>query len=122
METKHGAAITCFHHTAGSGPAGAGRKAMFRGQGDPKFRRKIRALFPIPSPDQCIFVMSAAAGSRDFAGMEGKTILLGKGSFGAPLKRDSTQAVRSLERQVNLAEVRVVQCRSGLKNGQNDGL
>ena len=53
----------------------------FDGKGDPKFA-DIRALFPIPSLTMH-FVMSDKSGVTDFAGMEGKTILLGKGSFGA---------------------------------------
>ncbi|WP_319533710.1 TAXI family TRAP transporter solute-binding subunit, partial [uncultured Cohaesibacter sp.] len=56
-------------------------KAMFEGKGSPKFD-DIRALFPIPSLSMH-FVMSAESGVTDFAGLEGKTILLGKGSFGA---------------------------------------
>ncbi|MBT4107014.1 MAG: TRAP transporter substrate-binding protein, partial [Proteobacteria bacterium] len=58
-----------------------GGKAMFKDKSDPKFN-KIRALFPIPSLTMH-FVMSNKSGVTDFSGMEGKTILLGKGSFGA---------------------------------------
>lgn len=58
-----------------------GGKAMFKGKEHPKFA-DIRALFPIPSLTMH-FVMSQKSGVADFAGMEGKTILLGKGSFGA---------------------------------------
>ncbi|WP_428674294.1 TAXI family TRAP transporter solute-binding subunit, partial [Roseibium sp.] len=58
-----------------------GGKAMFKDKGDPKFD-EIRALFPIPSLTMH-FVMSEKSGATDFAGLEGKTILLGKGSFGA---------------------------------------
>ena len=55
-------------------------KAMFEGKGDPKFET-IRALFPIPSLTMQ-FVMSKESGVTDFEGLEGKTLLLGKGSFG----------------------------------------
>ncbi len=58
-----------------------GGKAMFKGKTDPKFDT-IRALFPIPSLTMH-FVMSSKSGITDFAGIEGKTVLLGKGSFGA---------------------------------------
>lgn len=58
-----------------------GGKAMFDGKGDPAFD-EIRALFPIPSLTMH-FVMSDASGVNTFAEMEGKTILLGSGSFGA---------------------------------------
>ena len=56
-------------------------KAMFKGKGNPKFKN-IRALFPIPSLTMH-FVMSKKSGVTSFKDMEGKTILLGKGSFGA---------------------------------------
>ena len=58
-----------------------GGKAMFKDKTNPRFD-EIRALFPIPSLTMH-FVMSKNSGVSDFAGMEGKTILLGKGSFGA---------------------------------------
>ena len=58
-----------------------GGKAMFKDKGDPKFD-DIRALFPIPSLTMH-FVVSADSGVTDFAGLEGKKILIGKGSFGA---------------------------------------
>ena len=69
-----------------------GGKAMFEGKSDPKFN-DIRALFPIPSLTMH-FVMSEDSGVTDFAGMEGKTILLGKGSFGRARGRKIPQAVR----------------------------
>ena len=56
-------------------------KAMFKDKSNPRFN-EVRALFPIPSLTMH-FVMSKSSGVKDFAGMEGKTILLGKGSFGA---------------------------------------
>src|SRR5690606_22104360 len=58
-----------------------GGKAMFEGKGNPRFD-EIRALFPIPSLTMH-FVIRADAGVTSLAGLEGKTILLGKGSFGA---------------------------------------
>ena len=54
---------------------------MFEGKENPKFAN-IRALFPIPSLTMH-FVVSEDSGIADFAGLEGKTILIGKGSFGA---------------------------------------
>ena len=56
-------------------------KAMFKGKENPKFN-EIRALFPIPSLTMH-FVVRDDAGISEFADLEGKTILLGKGSFGA---------------------------------------
>lgn len=95
-----------------------GGKAMFEGKGDPAFD-EIRALFPIPSLTMH-FVMAADSGVTDFAGMEGKTILLGKGSFGA---REGEKYLKlfGLEGKVTLAEVELSNAVSALKNGQIDG-
>lgn len=93
-------------------------KAMFEGKGDPAFD-DIRALFPIPSLTMH-FVVSEASGITEFAGMEGKTILLGKGSFGA---REGAKylGLFGLEGKVKLAEVELSNAVSALKNGQIDG-
>lgn len=95
-----------------------GGKAMFEGKGDPAFD-DIRALFPIPSLTMH-FVMSEDAGVTDFAGMEGKTILLGKGSFGA---REGEKYLNlfGLEGKVNIADVELSGAVAALKNGQIDG-
>ena len=95
-----------------------GGKAMFEGKGDPSFD-EIRALFPIPSLTMH-FVMSEASGVTDFAGMEGKTILLGKGSFGAR-EGEKYLGLFGLEGKVTLAEVELSNAVSALKNGQIDG-
>ncbi len=93
-------------------------KAMFKGKSDPKFK-DIRALFPIPSLTMH-FVMASKSGVSDFAGMEGKTILLGKGSFGA---REGEKYLKlfGLEGKVKLAEVELSNAVPALKNGQIDG-
>ena len=93
-------------------------KAMFKDKGDPKFN-DIRALFPIPSLTMH-FVMSSNSGVKDFAGMEGKTILLGKGSFGA---REGEKYLKffGLEGKVTLAKVELSNAVAALKNGQIDG-
>lgn len=93
-------------------------KAMFKDKSDPKFN-DIRALFPIPSLTMH-FVMSSKSGVTDFAGMEGKTVLLGKGSFGA---REGAKYLKlfGLEGKVNLAEVELSNAVPALKNGQIDG-
>ncbi|MEY8830701.1 TAXI family TRAP transporter solute-binding subunit [Sedimentitalea sp. XS_ASV28] len=95
-----------------------GGKAMFEGKGDPSFD-EIRALFPIPSLTMH-FVMSEASGVTDFSGMEGKTILLGKGSFGA---REGAKYLElfGLEGNVNIADVELSGAVAALKNGQIDG-
>ncbi|POF31098.1 TAXI family TRAP transporter solute-binding subunit [Roseibium marinum] len=95
-----------------------GGKAMFEGKGDPKFD-EIRALFPIPSLTMH-FVMSKKSGVTDFAGMEGKTILLGKGSFGAT-EGEKYLKQFGLEGKIDLAEVELSNAVAALKNGQIDG-
>lgn len=95
-----------------------GGKAMFKDKANPRFG-EIRALFPIPSLTMH-FVMSEASGVTDFAGMEGRTILLGKGSFGA---REGEKYLKlfGLEGKVKLAEVELSNAVPALKNGQIDG-
>ena len=92
-------------------------KAMFKDKTNPKFN-DIRALFPIPSLTMH-FVMSSKSSVKDFAGMEGKTILLGKGSFGA---REGAKYLKlfGLEGKVKLAEVELSNAGPALKNGQID--
>ncbi len=93
-------------------------KAMFKDKQNPKFE-EIRALFPIPSLTMH-FVMSDNSGVTDFAGLEGKTILLGKGSFGA---KEGAKYLKlfGLEGKVKLAEVELSNAGPALKNGQIDG-
>lgn len=95
-----------------------GGKAMFEGKSDPKFD-DIRALFPIPSLTMH-FVVSNDSGITDFAGMEGKKILLGKGSFGAT-EGAKYLKLFGLEGKVELAEVELSNAVPALKNGQIDG-
>lgn len=93
-------------------------KAMFEDKQNPKFA-DIRALFPIPSLTMH-FVMSEKSGVTDFAGLEGKTILLGKGSFGA---KEGAKYLKlfGLDGKVTLAEVELSNAGPALKNGQIDG-
>ncbi len=95
-----------------------GGKAMFEGKGDPAFD-EIRALFPIPSLTMH-FVMSADSGVTSFAGLEGKTILLGSGSFGA---REGAKylGLFGLEDKVTIADSELSNAVNALKNGQIDG-
>jgi TRAP transporter TAXI family solute receptor len=95
-----------------------GGKAMFDGKGNPKFD-EIRALFPIPSLTMH-FVVRDDAGIDSFADMEGKTILIGKGSFGA---REGAKylGLFGLEAKVNLPDVELSNAVPALKNGQIDG-
>lgn len=93
-------------------------KAMFKGKEDPKFS-EIRALFPIPSLTMH-FVMSKKSGVKDFAALGGKTILLGKGSFGA---REGEKYLKlfGLEDKVTIADAELSNAVDALKNGQIDG-
>lgn len=95
-----------------------GGKAMFKDKRDPRFD-EIRALFPIPSLTMH-FVMDADSGVSDFADLEGKTVLIGKGSFGA---REGAKylGLFGLEGKVNLADVELSNAVPALKNGQIDG-
>ncbi len=90
----------------------------FKGKGSPKFA-EIRALFPIPSLTMH-FVMSKASGTEDFAGMEGKTILLGKGSFGAT-EGEKYLKLFGLDGKVKIADAELSNAGDALKNGQIDG-
>lgn len=93
-------------------------KAMFKDKGSPKFD-EIRALFPIPSLTMH-FVVRSDSGITDFAGLEGKKILIGKGSFGA---REGAKylGLFGLEGKVDLADVELSNAVPALKNGQIDG-
>ena len=95
-----------------------GGKAMFKDKANPKFD-EIRALFPIPSLTMH-FVMRADSGVKSFADLEGKTVLIGKGSFGA---REGEKYLKlfGLEGKVNLADVELSNAVPALKNGQIDG-
>lgn len=95
-----------------------GGKAMFEGKGDPSFDT-IRALFPIPSLTMH-FVMSADSGVETFEDLEGKTILLGSGSFGAR-EGEKYLGLFGLEGKVTLADSELSNAVSALKNGQIDG-
>jgi TRAP transporter TAXI family solute receptor len=93
-------------------------KGPFKDRPAEKFE-PVRALFPIPSLTMH-FVMRADAGVTDFAGLEGKTILLGKGSFGA---REGEKYLNlfGLEGKVDLADAELSNAVAALKNGQIDG-
>ena len=106
--------------TTPPGLVGAAQKASgpFKDKGDPAFD-EIRALFPIPSLTMH-FVMSTESGVTDFAGLEGKTILLGKGSFGAN-EGAKYLGLFGLEGKVNIADAELSNAVNALKNGQIDG-
>ena len=92
--------------------------AMFKGKTDPRYD-EIRALFPIPSLTMH-FVMRADSGVKTFGDLNGKTILIGKGSFGA---REGAKYLKlfGLEDKVTLANVELNAAVAALKNKQIDG-
>lgn len=93
-------------------------KAMFENKANPKFA-EIRALFPIPSLTMH-FVVSDKSGIKTFSDMQGKKILLGKGSFGAK-EGEKYLKLFGLENKVDIAEVELSNAVPALKNGQIDG-
>ena len=95
-----------------------GGKAMFKGKGNPKFA-DIRALFPIPSLTMH-FVVRGDAGINSFADLAGKTMLIGKGSFGAK-EGAKYLDLFGLTGKVKLADVELNAAVAALKNKQIDG-
>lgn len=95
-----------------------GGKAMFKDKTHPKFAA-IRALFPIPSLTMH-FVVRADSGVKSFADLGGRTILIGKGSFGA---REGAKYLDlfGLKDKVTLANVELSAAVAALKNRQIDG-
>lgn len=93
-------------------------KAMFEKRANPKFA-EIRALFPIPSLTMH-FVVGDKSGINSFADLEGKNILIGKGTFGAK-EGAKYLSLFGLEGKVNLADVELSNAVAALKNGQIDG-
>ncbi|WP_050526495.1 TAXI family TRAP transporter solute-binding subunit [Pseudorhodobacter aquimaris] len=93
-------------------------KAMFEGKSVPAFD-EIRALFPIPSLTMH-FVMSQNSKATSLADLEGKRILLGKGSFGAT-EGAKYLDIFGLSDRVNIADAELSNAVAALKNGQIDG-
>jgi TRAP transporter TAXI family solute receptor len=90
----------------------------FKDKPNPKFDT-IRALFPIPSLTMH-FVMHGDSGVKDFAGMAGKTVLIGKGSFGASEGAKYLELF-GLNDKVKLANAELNNAVAALKNKQIDG-
>ena len=90
----------------------------FKGKENPRFN-EIRALFPIPSLTMH-FVLRADSGVVKMSDLAGKTLLLGKGSFGA---REGAKYLKlfGLEGKVKLANVELNNAVPALKNRQIDG-
>ncbi len=79
----------------------------------------IRALFPIPSLTMH-WVVRADTGIKDFADLDGKDFIIGKGSFGARQTEAVFKAL-GLEGKVNFVDVELNSAVPALKNRQVDG-
>lgn len=79
---------------------------------------EIRALFPIPSLTMH-FVMAGDGGIGALDDLAGKTVLLGKGSFGAA-EGAKYLALFGLEGKVKIADAELSNAVAALKNGQID--
>lgn len=90
----------------------------FEGKGAPAFG-EIRALFPMPSLTMHV-VTDAEAGVERFEDLAGKTLLLGKGSFGAT-EGEAYLDLFGLADQVTIADVELSNAVPALQNGQIDG-
>lgn len=86
---------------------------------DPAKFAGVRSLFPIPSLTMH-FVVRADSGIKSFADLDGKSMLIGKGSFGA---REAAKYFKlfGLEGKVKLASVELGSAVQALKNRQIDG-
>ncbi len=80
---------------------------------------EVRSLFPIPSLTMH-FVVRADSGIKTFADLEGKKMLIGKGSFGAR-EAEKYFNLFGLEGKVLLANVELGSAVQALKNRQIDG-
>ncbi|WP_323796734.1 TAXI family TRAP transporter solute-binding subunit [Nisaea sp.] len=91
-------------------------KGKFEGDTDYK---SIRALFPIPSLTMH-FVVRADSGVNSFADLDGKSFIIGKGSFGA---REAAKnfTLFGLEGKVKLVDAELNAAVPALKNRQVDG-
>ena len=92
-------------------------KKMFKDK-SPNYQN-IRSLFIIPSLTMH-FVVREQSGIKNFADLKGKTLLIGKGSFGA---REAAKYIEmfGLAGQVKLIDTELNNAVPALKNGQIDG-
>ncbi len=92
-------------------------KKMFKDK-SPNYQN-IRSLFIIPSLTMH-FVVREKSGIKNFADLKGKTLLIGKGSFGA---REAVKYIElfGLAGQVKLIDTELNNAVPALKNGQIDG-
>lgn len=93
-------------------------KAMFS-KDDPKSYEKVRSLFPIPYLTMHI-VTRADTGIKSYADLAGKSLLIGKGSFGA---KEAKKYIKlfGLGEKTKLIGAELSGAVAALKNGQIDG-
>lgn len=93
-------------------------KAMFE-KDDPKSYDSVRALFPIPYLTMH-FVVKADSSIKTFDDLAGKSLLIGKGSFGA---KEAAKYVElfGLKDKTKLIDAELSGAVTALKNGQIDG-
>lgn len=94
------------------------KKAMFK-KDKPENYAKIRSLFPIPFLTMHI-VVSQKSGIKTFSDLSGKSLLIGKGSFGA---KEAAKYVGlfGLKGKVKLIGAELSGAVAALKNSQIDG-
>lgn len=99
------------------GQAMAGEGAFAERQ-SPRFQ-EIRGLFPIPSITMH-FVLAGDEGVTDVSTLEGKHLLIGRGTFGA---REASRYLElfGLKDSVQIADAAIGSGPDALKNGQIDG-
>lgn len=90
----------------------------FEGRSAPQFD-EIRSLFPIPSLTMH-FVVAGGGGPTTLEAFEGKSILLGKGSFGATEGEKYLELFGMMD-DVTIADAELSNAGDALKNGQIDG-
>lgn len=94
------------------------KKAMFKND-NPEDYKKIRSLFPIPYLTMHV-VVGADSGINSFNDLKGKSLLIGKGSFGAKEAQKYIELF-GLKNDVKLIGAELSGAVSALKNGQIDG-
>ncbi len=94
------------------------KKAMFK-KDNPKDYSKIRSLFPIPFLTMHI-VVSEKSGIKTFKDLSGKSLLIGKGTFGA---KEAAKYIKlfGLKGKTKLIGAELSGAVAALKNGQIDG-
>lgn len=89
----------------------------FKDKGNPKFA-EIRALFPLPALSMH-FIARGDLKAKRLSDLEGRSLLLGKGSFGAT-EGEKYLKLFGLEGKIKIANAELSNAVAALKNGQID--